>query len=95
LSYTGTFHVDTLSPNNDSTIPTVTDNLFASGAIPEHLVAVFFPPFNNASSDPKLDVPDGELTWGLCLYHLKSEPDSEKFTGGTDASRISGNIIFT
>jgi hypothetical protein len=73
------FYVDTLSPDNNKTIPTVTDSLFTSGAIPEHLVALYLLPLNinvsilSAGGDNLLA---GEITWGLCIYHLlvKLEP---------------------
>ena len=66
-------------------------------------MAVFFPPFNNVSStsnddnsnNDNINVLDGELTWGLCIYHLKAEPDSKKFTGGIDTSRFIGDIMYT
>ena len=45
-------------PRNASTIPTVTDSLFAQGAIERHLVAVSFEPTTSGS-----DV-NGELTFG-------------------------------
>ena len=45
-------------PRNASTIPTVTDSLFAQGAIKENLVAVSFEPTTSGS------VLNGELTFG-------------------------------
>ncbi|OCH89539.1 acid protease [Obba rivulosa] len=59
--------VDTLSPDTSSTIPTVTDNLFAQGIIPEDLVAVSFEPTTSLADN------NGELTFG--------GTDSSKFTG--------------
>ncbi|KAI0741300.1 acid protease [Daedaleopsis nitida] len=59
--------VDTLSPDTTSTVPTVTDNLFAQGIIPEDLVAVSFEPSNS------IEIVNGELTWG--------GTDSSKFVG--------------
>ncbi|KIK55663.1 hypothetical protein GYMLUDRAFT_175217 [Collybiopsis luxurians FD-317 M1] len=52
---------------NTTTVPTVTDNLFAQGTIPQNLVAVSFRP-TTISSDT-----NGELTFG--------GTDSSKFTG--------------
>jgi hypothetical protein len=71
------FYVGTLSPDSDGTIPTVTDNLFASGAIQDHLVAVYLLPLNtsNVSDADNLNADDnlsaGEISWGLCIYLLK------------------------
>ncbi|PIL25289.1 transporter [Ganoderma sinense ZZ0214-1] len=59
--------VDTLSPDTRSTIPTVTDNLFAQGIITEDLVSVSFEP----TSSP--EIVNGELTFG--------GTDSSKFSG--------------
>jgi len=59
--------LDTLSPNTNSEIPTVTDNLFSQGTIPQHLISVSFEPITS------LNQVNGELTWG--------GTDSSKFTG--------------
>ncbi|KAM5544280.1 hypothetical protein V8D89_001940 [Ganoderma adspersum] len=59
--------VDTLSPDTRSTIPTVTDNLFAQGVITEDLVSVSFEPTNVP------EIVNGELTFG--------GTDSSKFSG--------------
>nr|WPL92273.1 aspartic protease U42611 [Ganoderma boninense] len=59
--------VGTLSPDTRSTIPTVTDNLFAQGIITEDLVSVSFEP----TSVP--EIVNGELTFG--------GTDSSKFSG--------------
>ncbi|KAI0643937.1 acid protease [Trametes meyenii] len=59
--------VGTLSPDTTSTVPTVTDNLFAQGTISQDLVAVSFEP----TTQP--EVVNGELTFG--------GTDSSKFTG--------------
>ncbi|KAF8260454.1 acid protease [Lactarius quietus] len=59
--------VGTLSPNIDSSIPTVTDNLFSEGTIPADLIAVSFEPTTSSSDQ------NGELTFG--------GTDSSKFTG--------------
>jgi hypothetical protein len=71
------FYVDTLSPDNNKTIPTVTDSLFTSGAIQKHLVALNLLPLNTNVSN--VDNGDdnllaGAITWGLYIYHLKLEP---------------------
>lgn len=58
----------TLQPDNTTSVPTVTDSLFAAGTIPEHLVSVALLPFGNASNTELPVV--GEITWGLCIYHL-------------------------
>jgi len=50
----------TLTPDNTSIIPTVTDNLFSTHLIQKHLVSVFFAPITNASGEQN----NGELTWG-------------------------------
>jgi cathepsin E len=58
----------TLIPNNtNTTIPTVTDNLFGQGLIEQNLIAVSFEPLTSASET------NGELTFGSV--------DSSKFTG--------------
>ncbi|KAI0793759.1 aspartic peptidase A1 [Fomes fomentarius] len=59
--------VGTLSPDTGNTIPTVTDNLFATGVITDDLVAVSFEPTNT------IEIVNGELTFG--------GTDSNKFTG--------------
>jgi hypothetical protein len=53
-----------LSPDKENTIPTVTDNLLASGLIDENLVAVAFKPFNKSSSTNPRDT-FGEINFGL------------------------------
>ncbi|KAI0672483.1 acid protease [Trametes maxima] len=59
--------VGTLSPDTRSTVPTVTDSLFAQGTISQDLVSVSFEP----TTQP--EVVNGELTFG--------GTDSSKFTG--------------
>jgi cathepsin E len=59
--------VSTLSPDSESTIPTVTDNLFSVGTIPSNLIGISFEPATAES------VINGELTWG--------DVDSAKFNG--------------
>ncbi|KAH9057488.1 aspartic peptidase A1 [Lactarius vividus] len=57
----------TLSPDSNTLIPTVTDNLFSQGTITSDLVSVSFEPTTTTS------VKNGELTFG--------GTDSTKFTG--------------
>ncbi|KDR85732.1 hypothetical protein GALMADRAFT_53199 [Galerina marginata CBS 339.88] len=57
----------TLSPGTNTLIPTVTDNLFSSGAISAHSLGISFEPSITG------DDLNGELTWG--------GTDSTKFTG--------------
>jgi len=57
----------TLSPDTNTIIRTITDNLFLQGRIPEDLVAIAFAPSTSDSSA------NGELTFG--------GTDSSKFTG--------------
>ncbi|KAN0128880.1 Aspartic peptidase domain containing protein [Lactarius tabidus] len=59
--------VGTLSPDTNTPIPTVTDNLFSQGTIPSDLVSVSFEPTTTSSNA------NGELTFG--------GTDSTKFTG--------------
>ncbi|KAI9450419.1 aspartic peptidase A1 [Lactarius psammicola] len=59
--------IGTLSPATDTSIPTVTDNLFSQGTIASNLVAVSFEPTTTTSAE------NGELTFG--------GTDSTKFTG--------------
>ena len=57
----------TLSPDTNTLIPTVTDNLFSQQSIPSDIVSVSFEPTTTTS------VKNGELTFG--------GTDSTKFTG--------------
>jgi cathepsin E len=51
---------DTMSyPHNESTIPTITDRLFAQGTIKQPLIAVSFEPTTQGSATV-----NGELTFG-------------------------------
>lgn len=59
----------TLSPDTGSTIPTVTDNLFAGGTITENLCSFSFEPITDSSGTQL----NGEITWG--------GTDSSKYTG--------------
>ncbi|KAH8102723.1 acid protease [Cristinia sonorae] len=59
--------IGSLSPNTTTPIPTVTDNLFAQGTIPENLVAVSFEPSTSISDT------NGVVTFGSV--------DSSRFTG--------------
>ncbi|KAF9343100.1 hypothetical protein BGX26_006270, partial [Mortierella sp. AD094] len=59
----------TLTPDTDSTVPTVIDNLFSDGTIPEHLYSVSFEPITDSSGSQT----NGEITFGGV--------DSSKFTG--------------
>ena len=59
------FHVDTLSPDVNSTIPTVMDNLFAEGLIAQDMISVSFEPITNSSGTQM----NGELTWGVYIYY--------------------------
>ncbi|KAI0326565.1 acid protease [Cubamyces sp. BRFM 1775] len=60
--------VETLSPDSNSLIPTVTDNLFAQAVIPSEIVSISFEPTNSAGH-----VINGELTFG--------GTDTSKFVG--------------
>ncbi|KAI0094424.1 aspartic peptidase A1 [Irpex rosettiformis] len=64
----------TLSPDTRNSIPTVTDNLFSQGTIPQNLLAVSFEP---TTSDNNAN---GELTFGAT--------DSSKFTGSITFTSI-------
>ncbi|KAI0079472.1 aspartic peptidase A1 [Panus rudis PR-1116 ss-1] len=59
--------VGTLDPDQNTPIPTITDNLFAQGIIQDNVATVAFAPSNDTSTT------NGELTFGT--------PDSSKFTG--------------
>ncbi|KAF9041822.1 acid protease [Hymenopellis radicata] len=48
----------TLSPANNTLIPTVTDNLFSQGTITDNKIGIFFAPTNSLESE------NGVLTWG-------------------------------
>ncbi|CAO3570320.1 unnamed protein product [Mortierella alpina] len=58
-----------LFPDTKSAIPTVTDNLFAAGAINENEVSLSFEPITDSSGSQL----NGEATWG--------GTDSSKYTG--------------
>jgi hypothetical protein len=64
-----------LSPDNSSTVPTVTDNLFSDGTIPENVLGVSFEPI----TDPSGQQTNGELTWGMCIHHSNSQPKNLNF----------------
>ena len=64
------FHLDTLSPDTDSEIPTVTDNLFSRGTISAHEIGVSFEPITGSSGEEL----NGEITWGVSNYYLKPQP---------------------
>ncbi|KAI0046631.1 aspartic peptidase A1 [Auriscalpium vulgare] len=68
--------LDTLSPDTNTQIPTVTDNLASQGTIPTDLVAVSFEPTTTTS------VTNGELTFG--------GTDSSKFTGSITFIGLTG-----
>ena len=74
--------VGTLPGNPSATIPTVTDNLFSQGTIPNNEVAISFEPFNQASGT---DQTTGELTFG--------GTDPTKFTGSITFAPISEHSI--
>jgi cathepsin E len=59
--------IGALQPATNASVPTVTDNLFKSGAIPSNLVSMSFEPTTARF------VTNGELTFG--------ETDPTKFTG--------------
>ena len=83
--------IDSLFPATTSTIPTVTDNLFANGLITANEIGVSFEPTTQQS------VVNGELTWGtfflFCFFFFmwwwKCYP------GGTDSTKFTGSISFT
>jgi cathepsin E len=68
--------LDTLSPDTNSEITTVTGNLFAQGAITADEISVSFEPLTED------DEVNGELTWG--------GTDSSKFTGSITFTPITG-----
>lgn len=87
-----TFYVGTLSPDTSSSIPTVTDNLFSSGSIAEHLVSISFEPITDSTGQQL----NGELSWGVCISLFKAlNPKSEIFIGGTDSDKYIGEITYT
>ena len=91
-----TRYVGKLTPDTGRTIPTVTDNLYASKRIPENLVVVAFQPFNQSNSNKPGDtILSGEINWGLCFFSFGIlNPNSKNFTGGIDASLYIGDITF-
>jgi len=68
--------LDTLSPDENTEIPTVTDNLFSQGIISAHEVAVSFEPTTSTADN------NGELTFG--------GTDSSKFTGSITFAPLTG-----
>ena len=63
------FYAATLSPDTNSEIPTVTDNLFYAGTIHAREIAISFEPLSKPGEL------NGEITWGMCTI-FKSQPDS-------------------
>lgn len=59
--------IGTLSPDSSTPVPTVTDNLFSQGTIPDNLLSLSFEPTTTMS------VKNGEMTFG--------GTDSARFTG--------------
>jgi len=59
--------IGTLSPNSNSLIPTITDNLFSQGTIPSNLFALYFEPVGS------VPIANGEIAFG--------QPDTSKCTG--------------
>lgn len=59
--------VGTLSPDKNTVVPTVTDNLYNLRTIPANQIGIFFQPFTPTSSG------NGEIAWGGA--------DSSKYTG--------------
>jgi cathepsin E len=55
------FYTDTLSPGSDSTIPTVTDNLFSDGTISANQIGISFEPLTGSTGEEM----NGEITWGV------------------------------
>ena len=87
------FYVDTLTTNINSTIPTVTDNLYAQGTITKDVLSISFEPYTDHSGKQQWN---GELTWGvvhlfLKLLNLNSEIPPP---GGTDSSKFTGSITY-
>ena len=62
------FYVDTLTTDINSTIPTVTDNLYTQGTITKDVLSISFEPITDLSGKQW----NGELTWGVYIY-LKPE----------------------
>jgi hypothetical protein len=82
-------YVGTLLFDEDSLIPTVTDNLFSEGTISAHQVAVSFEPL---TEDNQVN---GELTFGVYIFYLKTSTRMLKYsTGGTDRSKYTGEITY-
>ncbi|KZT43813.1 acid protease [Sistotremastrum suecicum HHB10207 ss-3] len=67
---------DTLSPDTNALIPTVTDNLFTNGVISSNEIGISFEPTTTSS------ITNGELTFG--------GTDSSKFTGSITFAPITG-----
>ena len=66
------FYVATLSPDTNSEIPTVTDNLFSDGTISAHEIGISFEPISSSTGDQV----NGEITWGL---YIEIKPQSDSF----------------
>ncbi|KAF8330520.1 aspartic peptidase domain-containing protein [Amanita rubescens] len=67
-----------LSPDNTTTIPTVTDNAFSQGLIPAHEIGISFEPTTSAMTR------NGELTWGGV--------DPSKFIGSLHYAPITSTL---
>ena len=64
-------------------IPTVTDNLYNLGFLPENKIAIFLNPLVTTSADAI-----GEIAWGMFIYLLYI------YTGGIDTSKFTGSITY-
>ena len=60
------YFVEILQPDSDSMVPTVTDNLYNLGFLPENKIAIFLNPLVTTSADAI-----GEIAWGMFIYLLK------------------------
>ncbi|KAJ8487063.1 hypothetical protein ONZ45_g14467 [Pleurotus djamor] len=76
----------TLFPHNTSLIPTVTDNLFSNGVIPQNLIGIYFKPTTTvADMDGGID---GSKTTGPVHFtNITSERPSSSFWGVNQSIR--------
>ena len=70
-------------------VPTVTDNLYNLGFLPENKIAIFLNPLVTTSADAI-----GEIAWGMFIYLLKILNYIYIYTGGIDTSKFTGSITY-
>lgn len=84
-----TLWIETLFPSTDAVVPTVVDNLYNQGFIPNYELGIYFEATNSYQG-----VSNGELTFGQYVKPF-CRPDVWPYLGGTDESKYTGTITYT